>query len=236
MTAAQELDPRRVAVVTGGAGAIGTAITEALATSGHRTVVLDRVGDVACDLSSEGSTRAAGAAVLERYGRCDVFVHSAAAFDQATLADVDAATWRRVQAVNVESVLWLAQAFTPGMARRGFGRIVIITSDTFWSPPTPVLLPYVASKGALLGIVHSLAVGLGPNGIAVTAVAPGLTDTPGARTVNTDEQFDAAVERQALRRRLTPADTAAAVAFLASDGAAALTRQVLCADGGLILR
>ena len=236
MTNAQELDPRRVAVVTGGAGAIGTAITEGLRASGHRTVVLDRVGDVACDLSSEGSTRAAAAAVLERYGRCDVLVHSAAAFDQATLADVDSATWRRVQAVNVESVLWLAQVFTPGMARRGFGRIVIITSDTFWSPPTPVLLPYVASKGALLGIVHSLAVGLGPDGIAVTAVAPGLTDTPGARTVNSDEQFDAAVGRQALRRRLTPADTAAAVSFLASDGAAALTGQVLCVDGGLILR
>jgi NAD(P)-dependent dehydrogenase (short-subunit alcohol dehydrogenase family) len=76
----------------------------------------------------------------------------------------------------------------------------------------------------------------GPDGIAVTAVAPGLTDTPAARTVNTDEQFDAAVERQALRRRLTPEDTAAAVAFLASDGAAAMTGQVLCADGGLILR
>jgi NAD(P)-dependent dehydrogenase (short-subunit alcohol dehydrogenase family) len=75
-----------------------------------------------------------------------------------------------------------------------------------------------------------------PSRAWVTAVAPGLTDTPGARTVNTDEQFDAAVERQALRRRLTPADTAAAVAFLASDGAAALTGQVLCADGGLILR
>jgi 3-oxoacyl-[acyl-carrier protein] reductase len=59
---------------------------------------------------------------------------------------------------------------------------------------------------------------------------------PGARTANTDEQFDAAVERQALRRRLTPEDTAAAVAFLASEGAAALTGQVLCADGGVILR
>jgi 3-oxoacyl-[acyl-carrier protein] reductase len=99
-----------------------------------------------------------------------------------------------------------------------------------------VLLPYVASKGALLGIVRSLAVGLGPAGIAVSAVAPGLTDTPAARTVNTDEQFDATVERQALRRRLTPEDTAAAVAFLASDGAAAMTGQVLCADGGLVLR
>jgi NAD(P)-dependent dehydrogenase (short-subunit alcohol dehydrogenase family) len=71
---------------------------------------------------------------------------------------------------------------------------------------------------------------------AVTAVAPGLTDTPGARTVNTEDQFDATVVRQALRRRLTPEDTAAAVAYLASDGAAALTGQVLCADGGLVLR
>ena len=235
MTNPPETDPRRVAVVTGGAGAIGSAITNALRGTGHRTVVIDRVGEIVCDLSSEASTRAAGAAVLERFGRCDVFVHCAAAFDQAMLADVDAATWRHVQAVNVESALWLAQAFTPGMARRGFGRIVVIISDTFWSPP-PVLLPYVASKGALLGIVRSLAVGLGPAGIAVSAVAPGLTDTPAARTVNTDEQFDATVERQALRRRLTPEDTAAAVAFLASDGAAAMTGQVLCADGGLVLR
>jgi 3-oxoacyl-[acyl-carrier protein] reductase len=236
MTTAPEADPRRVAVVTGGAEAIGSAIANALRGNGYLTAVIDRVGEVVCDLSSEASTRAAGAAVLERYGRCDVFVHCAAAFDQATLADVDAATWRHVQAVNVESALWLAQAFTPGMARRGFGRVIVIISDTFWSPPTPVLLPYVASKGALLGIVRSLAVGLGPAGIAVTAVAPGLTDTPGARTVNTDEQFDATVERQALRRRLTPEDTAAAVAFLASDGAAAMTGQVLCADGGLVLR
>jgi 3-oxoacyl-[acyl-carrier protein] reductase len=235
MTTTPECDPRRVAVVTGGAGAIGSAITDALQGNGHRTVVLDRVGEVVCDLSSEPSTRAAGATVLERFGRCDVFVHCAAAFDQATLVDIDAATWRHVQAVNVESALWLAQAFTPGMAQRGFGRVIVIISDTFWSPP-PVLLPYVASKGALLGIVRSLAVGLGPAGIAVSAVAPGLTDTPAARTVNTDEQFDPTVERQALRRRLTPEDTAAAVAFLASDGAAAMTGQVLCADGGLVLR
>jgi len=163
-------------------------------------------------------------------------VHCAGAFDVAALADLTAETWRRVQAVNVESALWLAQAFTPGMAERGFGRIVFITSDTFWDPPTPALLPYVASKGALIGIMRSLAHALGPDGIAVTAVAPGLTDTPGSRTVNTEEQFDAAVARQALNRRLTPDDTAAAVAFLASTGGAALTGQVLCADGGAVLR
>jgi 3-oxoacyl-[acyl-carrier protein] reductase len=170
--------------VTGGAGAIGTAITRALQDTGHRTVVLDRDGDISCDLGSEASTRAAAAAVLERYGRCDVFVHCAAAFDQVTLTDVDAATWRHVQAVNVESALWLLQAFTPGMTERRFGRIIFITSDTFWAPPTPVLLAYVASKGALLGVMRTLAVTLGADGIAVSAVAPGLTDTP----ASTEEQ------------------------------------------------
>ena len=236
MTSPQDSTRGRIAVVTGGAGAIGTAITKALQEAGHGPVVLDRDGDVACDLSSETSAKAAAAAVLERYGRCDVFVHCAAAFDQVTIADVDAATWRHVQAVNVESALWLVQAFAPGMAERRFGRIVFITSDTFWAPPTPVLLAYVASKGALLGVMRTLAVSLGPAGIAVSAVAPGLTETPASRVVNTDEQFDAAVERQALKRRLTPDDTAAAVAYLASDAAAAMTGQVLCADGGLIMR
>jgi len=67
-----------------------------------------------------------------------------------TITDVDAATWRHVQAVNVESALWLVQAFAPGMSERRSGRIVFIISDTFWAPPTPVLLAYVASKGALL--------------------------------------------------------------------------------------
>jgi NAD(P)-dependent dehydrogenase (short-subunit alcohol dehydrogenase family) len=85
MTTALDSLCGRIAVVTGGAGAIGTAITEALREAGHRTVVLDRDADIACDLGSEASTRAAGAAVLERYGRCDVFVHCAAAFDQVTI-------------------------------------------------------------------------------------------------------------------------------------------------------
>ena len=119
MTTALDSLRGRIAVVTGGAGAIGTAITKALQEAGHRTVVLDRDADIACDLGSEASTRAAAAAVLERYGRCDVFVHCAAAFDQVTISDVDAATWRHVQAVNVESALWLVQARRPAASRPG---------------------------------------------------------------------------------------------------------------------
>jgi len=231
---------RRVAVVTGGAGAIGGAIATRLAPD-HTVVVLDRKGDVAVDLSEPADVRRAAQLVLERYGRCDVFVHSAGAFDFTSLAEFDLTAWRYVQAVNVEAALWLAKAFTPGMAERKFGRIVFITSDTFWDPPTrppneaePAPLPYIASKGALIGAMRKLARALGPDGISVTAVAPGLTETPA--TVNKDAEFADVVNRQALKRRLTPDDTAAAVAFLVSDGAAALTGQELCVDGGLILR
>ena len=96
-------DGARVAVVTGGAGAIGGAIVRALQASGHRTVVIDRDSVISADLGSEASTRQAAATVLEQYGRVDVFVQCAATFDQATLADLDATTLRHVFAVNVES-------------------------------------------------------------------------------------------------------------------------------------
>jgi NAD(P)-dependent dehydrogenase (short-subunit alcohol dehydrogenase family) len=226
----------RVAVITGGAGAIGSAIVAALQASGHRAVVIDRESPISADLGSEPSTREAAQRVLERYERVDVFVHCAAAFDQATLPALDAATLRHVFAVNVESPLWLAQAFTPGMAERGFGRIIFVTSDTLWAPPLASMLPYVTSKGALIGAMRSLALSLGSDGIAVSSVAPGLTDTPGSRTVNTDSDFEAVIGNQAIKRRLTPEDTASVVDFLASDGGAAMTGQVLCADAGVVLR
>lgn len=226
----------RVAVVTGGAGAIGTAIVAALAASGHETVVLDLTGDVVCDLGSESSTRQAATAVLDRYGRCDVLVHCATVFDAMPLAGLDSARWRRVQTVNVEAPLWLAQALTPGMIQRGFGRIIFIASDTAWLPPGPEFLPYVASKGAMVGIMRTLAVTLSPAGIAVTAVAPGLTDTPAARSAAGTAAIEAVVATQAMKRPLVPEDTAQVVGFLASDGAEALTGQVLVVDGGTVMR
>jgi 3-oxoacyl-[acyl-carrier protein] reductase len=162
-----------VAVVTGGAGAIGGAIAARLAPD-HTVVVLDRTGDVVVELGDPDDVRRAAELVLDRYGRCDVFVHAAAlvafgAFDQFEL-DV----WRRVQAVNVESALLLTQPFAPGMRDRGFGRVIFIVSNTFWRPPGAHMLAYVASKGALIGMVRTLAVGLGSDGVAITAVAPGL--------------------------------------------------------------
>jgi len=226
----------RVAVITGGAGAIGGAIAAELAAAGHTVVSLDQAGDPPVDLACEEQVRAAAARVVDSHGRCDVLVHAAAAFDRAGLAALDLAVWRRVQAVNVEAALLLAQAFVPGMAARRFGRIVFVVSDTVWSPPAADMLPYVTSKGALIALARTLAVGHGADGVAVTCVAPGLTDTPAARSGQPAALFEDVRARQALPRTLVPGDVAATVAFLASDGAAALTGQTLCVDGGLILR
>src|SRR6185436_20585204 len=127
-------EDRRVAVVTGGAGAIGGAIVARLAPD-HTVVVLDRTGDVVVDLADPDDVRRAAELVLDRYGRCDVFVHAAATFAFGPLEQVELDVWRRIQAVNVESALLLTQAFAPGMQERGFGRVIFIVSNTFWSPP-----------------------------------------------------------------------------------------------------
>jgi pyridoxal 4-dehydrogenase len=86
----------RVAAVTGGAGAIGSAIAAALRASGHAVAILDRDGEAPVDLADQAGVQAAAAALLARHGRCDVLVHAAAAFDRAPLADLDLPTWRRV--------------------------------------------------------------------------------------------------------------------------------------------
>ncbi len=224
-----------VAVVTGGAGAIGGAIADTLRSGGHRVVIVDRNADVACDLADAERVRQAADVILRDYGRCDLLVHAAGAFDRMTLDTFDLAAFRRVQAVNVEAMLLLAQKFAPGMLERRFGRIISIVSNTFWAPPAGDLLAYVASKGSLIGLTRVLAHALGGNGISVTAVAPGLTRTPGSSGV-AEEEFHAVLVQQALPRALVPEDVAAAVAFLARPEAAALTGQTITTDGGVVLR
>ena len=222
--------------MTGGAGGIGSAIVAALRDSGHETLVLDREGDLPCDLADADEARAAANSVLERHGRCDVLVHAAAAFDRFALDGFDIDVWRRVQSVNVESALILCRALAPAMAEHGFGRIVFVTSNTVALPPAADLLPYVASKAALEGIARVLALELGPQGITVNCVAPGLTRTASAEAGMPAEAFENVRRSQALPRTLEPRDIAGTVAFLASDSAAAITGQTICVDGGLVFR
>ena len=140
-------------------------------------------------------------------------------------------------AVNVEAPLWLMQEFTPGMKARGFGRGIFLVSDTFWDPPAVSdMLPYITSKGALIGAARSLARSLGADGITVNCVAPGMTPPPVPEPGLGKHLADAVVRRQALPRSLVPDDVAVVVAFLATPGAQAMTGQSICPDGGLVLR
>jgi NAD(P)-dependent dehydrogenase (short-subunit alcohol dehydrogenase family) len=190
-------DIRRIAVVTGGAGAIGGAIVDALSAGCQEVVTIDRVASDPVDLADERDVRRAADAALVRHGRVDVLVHAAAAFDRASIDELDAVTSRHMQAVNVESALWLCQAFVPGMRERGFGRIVFVVSDTIWAPPSPDLLAYVTSKAALVGLARALAMALGRDGATVNCVAPGLTRTRAAQEGVPAEVFAEVARRQA---------------------------------------
>lgn len=224
-----------VAIVTGGAGFIGSAIVDALEASGHHVVVLDRQGEPAVDLADEDAVRQAARGVLWDFGRCDVLVHAGVAFERASLPDLDAILMRRVMSVNVESVLWLMQELAPAMSEREFGRVILLVSDTFWDPP-PVsdMLPYIVSKGALIGAARSLARSLGDSGITVNCVAPGMTPPPNGGMG--PDLIEDVRRRQAVPRTLVPDDVAQVVAFLARPESQALTGQTLCPDNGLVFR
>jgi 3-oxoacyl-[acyl-carrier protein] reductase/(S)-1-phenylethanol dehydrogenase len=254
----------RVAVVTGAARGIGQAIALRLAETGHALALGDvRSADetvaairdarahggagaeanggaggeafsVRCDLGSPAGVELLDREVQARFGHCDVLVNCAGLMLFRPFGELDLDTWRRVQAVNVEAAFRLCAAFVPGMAERGFGRIINVASNTVWKPPGAGFVAYIASKAAIVGFTRAMAVELGSSGITVNAIAPGLTRSPGAEEGNTVEHFEDVRRAQPVKRSLLPSDMAGAVAFLASDDAGMITGQTIRIDGGLV--
>lgn len=238
----------RVALITGGAGAIGLACARRFALAGLIPVLADRDaarldaaiaelgGAPARGLVADLADRAAPAAIMARiaadFGRLDVLVNNAGLSGARRIGSVTAAEWDAVLAVNLTAPMLLAQEAMRFWQAQRTGAIVNIASRTWLSGAGP---GYTASKAGLVGLTRSLAVQLGPLGVTVNAVAPSYLGSgfnfPG------DAAARAAAEREhvalgVLGRLATAEDVAGAVAFLASRDAAFITGEVLHVCGG----
>jgi len=246
----------KVAVISGAASGIGQAFAQRLAHDGAHIVIADvlpatdtvklveKAGRHAlasnCDVSSESSVNALAAEVTARFGRCDILVNCAGIYPLQPFVEITFAEWRRVQAINLDSVFLMCAAFVPGMRARKWGRIVNLASSTLGSVVSG-FVHYVASKGGIVGFTRALATELGDDGITVNAISPGLTRSPGtlARTPrpgfsSMEDEFAFAATMQAIKRPEVPGDLLGAVSFLTSDDAAFMTGQTLNIDGGRV--
>ncbi|MEV4074961.1 SDR family NAD(P)-dependent oxidoreductase [Nonomuraea fuscirosea] len=242
----------RGAVVTGGAGVLGTAIAARLAAGGYEVTLLDldeaAVTDAAARLSASSGADVAGRradvsdpeevgaeiARLDRAGRrLDCLVNNAAVNTRLPLTGQTQDAWDTTMAVNVRGPMLLCQALRPWWQRHGGGRVVNVSSRT-WLGGGPTA--YVTSKAAVVGLTRTLAVELGPIGVTVNTVAPSVVETPLTRAGRTDAEFGRFAARHLamtpLGRLARPEDVAGAVAFLAGDEAAFITGEVLHVCGG----
>jgi 3-oxoacyl-[acyl-carrier protein] reductase len=242
-------------VITGAAGGLGSVMASAFAAEGGAVAIVDlpdspgaklasEINEAGgsgtalfapCDLSDLEAARELIAGLAARQDGVDVLVNNAAIYPRKEFSDYSTADWLAVQRVNVDAAFVCAQAVLPGMRQNGTGRIINVSSITFFGN-TPFLAPYVASKGALVGLTRALARECGADGITVNAIAPGAFPTA-AEAIHPDlpayNQF--ILDQQAVKRRGEPADIANAVLFLAAPESSFITGQLLCVDGGWIM-
>lgn len=245
------MSEKRVALVTGGVGGIGTAICEALTGHGltvvagyhpaeeeranewletHRANGLDvhtAVGDVA----SFDSAQTMISDIEARVGPISVLVNCAGITRDKFFHKMDADQWNAVISVNLNSVFNVTRHVLPGMRDRGFGRIVNISSVNGQKGQAGQA-NYSAAKAGMHGVTMALAQETALKGITVNTVAPGYVAT--AMTEAIDEKIrNAIIETIPMRRMGRPEEIAKAVAFLCSDDAAYITGAVLPVNGGL---
>jgi 3-oxoacyl-[acyl-carrier protein] reductase len=240
----------RVAVVTGAARAIGRETAELLAARGATIVSIDLADAEAlvetvtsrggsaisleADVAEEGAVETAFREVLDRFGQVDVLVNNVGQFadiERRAFWEIPTEEWDRLMAVNVRSVFLCSRAAANPMRAAKSGRIVNLASNvvTFGMAN---LMHYVASKAAVIGMTRSMARELGPFGIAVNAVAPGLVTTEITVRTVPEEYRRLVAQGQCLQEAILPSDIAEAVAYLAGPAARMVTGQTLLVNGG----
>ena len=231
------LDGRRAVVVGAGSG-IGREAAKALAAHGAEVVCADRDVDAA---TATGVGTAYALDVLDReavraaatdLGAVDVLVFTAATNVRKRLLDYADAEFDRVVDLNLRASFDLVRAFGGPMAERGRGSIVGFASIRAVTVE-PGQGVYAATKAGLVQLLRTAAAELGPRGVRVNAIAPGVVETPLTRQIRSDPAWEAAyASKSALGRWAQPSELAGAVVYLASDAASFVTGSVLTVDGG----
>jgi 3-oxoacyl-[acyl-carrier protein] reductase len=238
----------KVVIVTGAAMGLGKAFSIALSTQEGAKVMAVDIADCSgtikeieasggvvktlrTDVSSPEETQRMAEETVKIFGRVDVLINSAAIIpSRKGFVEIDPAEWDRVMAVNVKGPWLCTKAVFPSMRSQGKGKIINFASETFFTG-SHGFAHYVTSKGGVVGLTRSLAIELGPHNITVNAIAPGFTDTEGARKIIDDvRKYD--VSRTPLGRLQQPYDLIGAAIFLASDDSDFVTGQTLLVNGG----
>jgi 3-oxoacyl-[acyl-carrier protein] reductase len=245
----------RIALVTGAAGGIGSAVAKRLAAEGAAVAVHYRTrgqeaaewvreiraaGGVArayrADVTNPRQVRAMVDKIKSELGAPEILVNNAAIFSPADLGTFDLAQFEKMQATNVHGVVNVTQAVVDGMIKQSFGRIVNLTSVAGIGTAFPGTTFYGATKAALAILTRRFAMDLGPHGITVNAVAPGYIlvgmNTRGRKQKDIDATAKTIIPRTMMRRVGWGEDIAAAIAYLVSPEAGYVTAQVLTVDGG----
>jgi NAD(P)-dependent dehydrogenase (short-subunit alcohol dehydrogenase family) len=244
----------KTVVISGAASGIGQASAVRLATEGAKIIIADRakaddtlaridaVGGsasaVQCDISDPASVARLKAEVEKDGGSCDILVNNAGIYPMQSFDEITFEDWRRVISVNLDAMFLMAKALTGGMRQRGWGRIINLASDTV-NLLVPDFVHYITSKAGVIGFTRSLATELGPQGVTVNAIAPGLTRTPGTLGRNAagdpshEGLFEMILNMQSIKRSEEATDLVGAVSFLASEDAGFITGQTLYVNGGL---
>lgn len=240
----------RVAVVTGGSSGIGRAAAGALARAGAQVVVVARrekelaatvdeltaegcrAAWVSGDLGTRDGVRAAAEAAAEIFGEPDILVNSAGINLRPPMGELSDEVWDTTMALNLEAPHLLGRRFGPGMAERGFGRIIHITSQQAHRAFAQSGA-YGVSKGALESLARSQAEAWSPHGVTCNTLVPGFVMTPLNERLSSDpEMVRALAARTLIGRNGLAEDFAGAVVFLASRASAYVTGQSVFVDGG----